>query len=290
MYFLKIIVLSAFIVTGLFPTNSYAEEWEASVPPVKQYLFKFYPKIYFTSAFFSENGKALNHASVTGLLYMEAPIHVQYGYTKSLAFGAVLPIGWSYQEKLTTGIPDPIQTTNLTVRELWLTVQHRWWTVPFISSSSIRVKIPLAKKSVAEDGLRIGDNQIDIYPIYYFSYFSKKRYWYTDTSIGYKFRLKNGDIKPFDEFNFRSVLGYELIADFQLRFYLYTDLTSFRNGEFESATLQFFQNEGSLHTFGYGLSMWLRPETRLEISTGGDWSGRNQYRGMRWTIGIVKII
>jgi len=290
MYSLKIIVLSVFIVSGILPVKSYGEEWEASVPPVKKYLFKFYPKIFFTSAFFSENGKALNLPEVTGLLYLEAPIHVQYGYTKSLAFGAVLPIGWTYQEKLTTESPDPITRTRLTIRELWLTIQHRWWTVPFISSSSIRIKIPLASKKDWEDGLRIGDNQIDIYPIYYFSYFSKNRYWYTDTSIGYKFRFKKDDIKPFDELNFRSVLGYELIPDFQLRFYLYTDLTAFRNGEFDPDTIKFFQNEGSLHTFGYGLSMWLRPETRLEISTGGDWSGRNQYRGMRWTIGIVKII
>lgn len=291
MYSLKIIVLSLFIALAIFPASSYGEEWEASVPPVKKYLFKFYPKIFFTSAFFSEEGKALNLPKVTGLLYIVAPVHVQYGYTKSLAFGAVLPIGLTYQEIIPTLRPDPI--TRFTVRELWLTVQHRWWTVPFISSSSIRIKIPLASKKNWEDGLRIGDNQIDIYPIYYFSYFSKNRYWYTDTSIGYKYRFKKDNIKPFDEYNFRSLLGYELIPDFQLRFFLFADLTAFRNGDFDSISpteIQFFQNEGSLHTFGYGLSMWLRPETRLEISTAGDWSGRNQYRGMKWSIGIVKII
>ena len=68
MYSLKIIVLSLFIALAIFPASSYGEEWEASVPPVKKYLFKFYPKIFFTSAFFSEEGKALNLPKVTGLL------------------------------------------------------------------------------------------------------------------------------------------------------------------------------------------------------------------------------
>ncbi|MCK5330485.1 MAG: hypothetical protein KAK01_03685, partial [Candidatus Marinimicrobia bacterium] len=77
--------------------------------------------------------------------------------------------------------------------------------------------------------------------------------------------------------------------DLQVRFFMYVDLTEFRNGEFEEGTLEFFEKEGRIRTFGYGLSLWPRPSVRLEMATGGDWFGCNQYRGMRWLVGITKI-
>lgn len=280
-----IFILSIFILT---PIDTQAGEFDASVAPDGRYLLRLNPKIYFTSAYFSDDGKPANLDTVTGLLYFEVPVHVQYGLSGALSVGVIVPLGWTYQEIRSDIRPDPIH--RLAIRELWLTVQHRWLTLPFISSSSLRIKIPLSKKKDWEDGLRIGDGQVDVYAIYYFDYFSKTRYWYTELMIGYKYRFKTGKIKPLDELNFKSQLGYELIPDLQVRFFLYADLTEFQNGKFEEDTLEFFEQEGRLRSFGYGLSLWPRPSLRLEMATGGDWFGRNQYRGMRWMVGITKII
>jgi len=270
------------------PVNTHAQEFGASVAPEGRYLLKIYPKIFFTNAYFSDEGKALNLETITGLLYFELPVQVQYGLTGSISIGVILPLGWTYREAQPYIRRHPID--RLTVRELWLTVQHKWWTLPFISSSSLRIKIPLAKKDDWEDGLRIGDGQVDVYPVYYFDYFSKTRWWYTELTIGYKYRFKSGNIKPFDELNFKSLLGYELWPKPQMRFFIYTDLTRFRNGEFGENNLEFFEQEGSLHTFGYGVSFKPFPLMQMYIATGGDWSGRNQYRGMRWILGITQIL
>ena len=275
------------LILILTPIATQAGEFDASVAPKGHYLLRINPKIYFTSAYFSDDGKPANLDTVTGLLYFEVPVHVQYGLSGALSIGAIVPLGWTYQEIQSDIRPDPIH--RLAVRELWLTVQHRWLTLPFVSSSSLRIKIPLSKKKDWEDGLRIGDGQVDVYPIYYIDYFSKLHYWYTELTIGYKYRFKTGKIKPLDELNFKAQLGYELIPDLQVRFFMYVDLTEFRNGEFEGGTLEFFEQEGRIRTFGYGLSLWPRPSLRMEMATGGDWFGCNQYRGMRWLVGITKI-
>ena len=279
-----------FVLLALFliPMDAAAWEFDANVAPGGRWLMKFYPKIYYTSAYFSDEGKSLNLDSVTGLLYMELPPHLQYGITDKLSVGAIVPLGWTYQEVKPEIREDPISRWAL--REIRLTVQHRWIAFGLISSSSVRIKIPLMDKKDWEDGLGVGDGQVDIYPAYYFDYFNKKYSLYTETGIGYKYRLKSGDVKPFDEWNFRCVLGRELMPVGQIRFFLYTDLTAFRNGDYGEIDGKFFQQEGSLHTFGYGVSLWPRPTMRLEIVTGGDWSGRNRYRGMRWMIGIAQII
>lgn len=282
-------VIIVFLLTLIImPVETYAGEFDASVAPKGHYLLRINPKIFFTSAYFSDEGKPMNLETVTGLLYFEVPVHVQYGITGSLSIGAILPLGWTYQE-IRPDIRED-QINRLAVREFWLTVQHRWLALPFISSSSLRIKIPLSNKKDWEDGLRIGDGQVDVYPIYYIDYYSTKRYWYAELTIGYKYRLKTSKIKPLDELNFRSQLGYELLPDLQMRLFLYADLTAFQNGEFGGDNLEFYEHEGNLRTFGYGISLWPRPSMRLEIATGGDWFGRNQYRGMRWLIGITKII
>lgn len=273
------------VICSLAPTGIDAVEFEASTAPAGKYLLKIYPNFFFTSAYFSNEGKALNLPGVTGLLYFELPVQVQYGVTGSLSLGAILPIGWTYQEEPER--QDPVQ--RLMVREVWITLQHRWLTFPFVSSSSIRVKIPLVDKKDWENGLRIGDGQVDVYPVYHFDYFNETRFWYVQFSVGYKYRFKKGSYKPLDELRFYSQGGYELFQDLKMRFFLYADLIKFRNGEFPEGDLKFFEREGSLHTFGYGLSLWPRPTFRLEITTGGDWSGSNQYRGIRWIIGATKI-
>jgi len=290
MYFLKSFLLITFLHLTSLTNLSLAGEDDASVAPAGSYLFRFYPKLYLTSAFFSDKGRSLNRDDITMLIYIESPLHVQYGLTKTLSIGGILPLGYTYEEVNPSIREKPI--SRIALREIWLTVQHRWLTVPFVAASSLRLKLPLASKTDQEDGLRIGDGQIDIYPAYLFSYYSKKRYWYTNIKIGYKYRFKKDELKPFDELNLNVVTGYELIPEFQLRFFILADLTAFRNGDFtalDSTEFRFFHNEGSLHTWGYGISLWPRPTLRLELVTAGDWSGRNQFRGIRWMVGIVKI-
>jgi hypothetical protein len=262
-----------------------AVEYEASTAPDGSYLLKVYPKFFYTSAHFSAGGRALNMTDVTGLLYFELPVHLQYGITKSFSIGTILPLGWTYQEEEER--QDPV--SRLTVREFWITLKYRWLTVPVISSSSVRIKVPLADKKSWEDGLRIGDGQVDVYPLLHLDYFNNTLYWYVMMTAGYKYRFKTGETKPFDELTFHGRAGYELFPDLRMRFYLYTNLTEFMNGDFSDEELEFFEKEGNLHEFGYGVSLWPRPTFRVDLTTGGDWSGTNQYRGMRWGLGFTKI-
>ncbi len=268
------------------PTSTRAQEFGASTPPKNLFFLRVFPKAFFTSARFSDEGKALNLDTVTGLLYVEVPVQVQYGVTGSLAVGAIVPLGWTYQEVAPGMGRDPIH--RFAVREVWLTVQHRWWTLPFISSSSLRIKIPLADKEEWEDGLRIGDGQVDVYPSYFFDYFSIDHYWFAEFALGYKYRFKSGDIKPFDELNFRSVLGFELWDRPKMEVFVFADLTRFRNGNYGETDPLFFENDGSLHTLGYGVSLEPYPLAQIYLDTAGDFSGRNRYRGMRWTVGLRK--
>jgi hypothetical protein len=277
--------LLAIAIVLLGPVGISAAEFEASTAPDGQYLLKVFPNFFYTSAYFSSEGRALSLGEVTGLLYFELPIQLQYGITESFSVGVYLPIGWAYQEKEAR----PESVDRIAVRELWFTVQHRWLTLPFISSFSVRLKMPLASKKPWEDGLHMGDGQVDIYPLYYFDYFSETMYWYVQMAAGYKYRFEASDYKPFDEITFYLEGGYELFPDLRMRFYLYADLKSFGNGDFLGEDLKFFEKEGYLHEFGYGISLWPRPTFRLEITTGGDWSGANQYRGMRWMLGFTKI-
>jgi hypothetical protein len=94
-----------------------------------------------------------------------------------------VPAGWTYQEAGLRGQA----TSTLDLREVWLTLQHRWLPLAFISSASVRVKIPLQRKQDFEDGLRIGDDQFDIYPVYYFDYFSRSHFFFSEFAAGYRF-------------------------------------------------------------------------------------------------------
>ena len=203
----------------------------------------------------------------------------------SFSVGTIVPLGWTYEEE--EGRTE--SRDRFAVREIWFTLKYRWLTLPLIASSAVRVKVPISDKEPWEDGLRIGDGQVDLFPICHWDYFDKTRYWYVQLSAGYNYRFKNGDIKPFDELVFSGRAGYELFPDLRMRFHLCTDLTRFMNGDYPDQNRKFYEKEGDLHTFGYGISLWPRPTFRLEITTSGDWSGTNRYRGMTWGIGFTKI-
>jgi hypothetical protein len=276
--------LAALLAAGVF-TPAAATEFEASTVPAGHYLLKIYPKFYYTSAYFSPGGRALNMEEVSGLLYFELPVHLQYGVTNSFAVGAIIPFGWTYEEEENRDQ----SVDRVTVREAWVTLKYRLLTIPLVVSPALHVKVPLAEKKAWEDGLRIGDGQVDLHPLCHLEYYSKTRYWYVQLSGGYKYRFKKEDIKPFDELTFYGRAGYELFPDLRMRFYLYTDLTEFMNGDYPGEDLEFYEMEGTLHEFGYGVSLWPRPTFRVDITTGGDWSGSNRYRGMHWMLGFSKL-
>ena len=272
------------LMPALAPAPLPGQEFGASTPPRGRYLLRVFPKAFFASAYFSDDGRALNLETTTGLLYVEVPIQVQYGVSGALAVGAILPLGWTYQEVRPEIRKAPVH--RFAVREFWLTVQHRWLALPFISSSALRVKIPLSAKEPWEDGLRIGDGQVDVYPALFFDYSSTEHYWFTELTVGYKYRFGKGETKPFDELNLRTVLGFELWGRPKMDVFLFADLTSFLNGDFGETDLLFFEKKGSLHTLGYGVSFEPYPLAQIYIDTAGDFSGRNRYRGMRWTVGL----
>lgn len=277
---------ATFAVMLAIPLASHAGEYEASTAPDGQYLLRVYPKFYYTSAYFGDDGRARNLPDVSGLLYFELPVQVQYGITGSLSIGAIVPFGWTYEEEESR----PEAVNRVAVREFWLTAQHKWLTFPFVSSSSVRVKVPLADKKDWEDGLHIGDGQVDIFPVYHFDYYNQRHFWYVQFAAGYKFRLKKGSYKPCDETRFYCQGGYELFPDLRMRFFLLADLVRYSNGEFPGDEVKVFERDGALHSYGYGVSLWPRPNFRVELTTLGDWSGSNQYRGIRWEIGITRIL
>ena len=279
------IALAATVIV-LISGPAIAADLEASTVPGGHFLLKIRPAFFYTSAYFSEERTARNLTDVTGLLYLELPVQLEYGITNSFAMGAILPLGLTYQEEGDRDNP----ASRLTVRDFWITLKYRWLTLPVISATSLRVKVPVAEKEPWEDGLGIGDGQFDIQAVSHLDYFSDTRYWYVQLAAAYKYRFEKDQTKPFDELAFGGRAGYELFPDLRMRFYLYGDLTEFLNGEFASDSLRFFEKEGDLYTFGYGVSLWPRPTFRVDLTTGGDLSGTNRYRGMRWTIGFTKIL
>jgi hypothetical protein len=281
-----VLLVAGAVITGLFVSTSvFASELEASTVPEGAWLLKIFPTFYYTSAYFSPEGRALNMDKVSGLLYFELPVHVQYGVTGAFSVGTIIPLGWTYEEE-----EDRAESLDrFTVREMWFTLKYRLLTVPLIASPALRVKVPLAEKKPWEDGLRIGDGQVDLFPICHLDYFDQTRYWYVQISGGYKYRFKKGDTKPFDEVVFAGRVGYELFPDLRMRLYLCADLTRFINGDYPEENRKFFEKEGDLHRFGYGISLWPRPTFRVEVTTSGDWSGTNRYRGMWWGLGFTKI-
>jgi hypothetical protein len=79
----------------LIPGSVPAQEFSAAAPPKGRFLLRAFPKAFFTSACFSEEGKALNLDTVRGLLYVEFPVQVQYGLPWGFSLGGALPLGWT---------------------------------------------------------------------------------------------------------------------------------------------------------------------------------------------------
>ena len=273
-------------VVALFPASGTdAGEFEASTAPDGGYLLQVFADFYYASAYFTEQGCAHNLTDVMGLLNLRVPVWTQYGITGAFSIGAMLPFDWVYSE--VEDSPDGI--SRFTVHEFWATFQYRYLTCPFLGALSLRVKVPLVDKKAWYNGLRIGDGQLDLFPVGHLDYFSATHYWYVQLAAGYKYRFKKGEVKPHDEVQFYGQGGVELFPELRMRFYLFTDLIEFVNGSYPGEDLKFYEKDGDLHVFGYGVSLWPRPTVRVEMNTAGDWSGTNRYRGMRWSLAITKV-
>ena len=277
----RTIIPLLFTLISAFSQISSAREFDASTLPRGRYLLKIYPKIFFASAGFDSESRSVNFAEVSGLTRIEFRFGVYRGITDNLMAGIILPLGYTrstYSPNLHRE-----RDTSIGLREIWLLVQHQWITLPVISSSSLRVKIPITDKKDFEQGLRIGDGQIDLYPVYYFDWVTPVHI-YLKSEIGYKYRIEKGDTKPSDEFRAILQSGYELIPQVRLRLFTFSDYTRFFGDEVEGESVP--GTSGYLYTIGYGVEIWPRPGFSMEMSTGGDFMGKNHFRGMRWVIGI----
>jgi hypothetical protein len=274
---------------ALLPAAAGALEFEASTAPDGSLLLETYACFFYTSAHFDQNGYSRNLEETTGLLIFRVPVSLQYGVTGAFSVGGILPVDVVYGEAYFEDEDRPLERSRFTVHEVWLTLQYKYITCPFLGAVSLRAKVPLAKKYDWYDGLRVGDGQVDLFPVLHLDYFSRTHYWFIKTALGYKYRFKKDDIKPHDEMRFFAQGGVELFPELKMRLFLLMDLIKFNSGSYPYEDLKFYEKNGDLHAFGYGLSMWPRPTVRIEIATAGDMSGRNRYRGMYWTVGVTKI-
>jgi hypothetical protein len=260
-----------------------AREFDASTIRRGEHLLKIYPEILFTSAGFDSEGRSIIFPETSGLTRVELRFGMYRGITDNLMAGIILPLGYTrktYSPHLHRG-----RDTCIGWREIWLLIQHQWIRLPVISSSSLRVKIPITDEKPFEKGLSIGGGQIDLYPVYYFDMPPRHgRSIYFKSQIGYKYRIKKGDTKPSDEFKAILESGYELIPEVRLRLFTFSDYTRFFGGKVKGERT--LGTSGYVYTIGYGVEIWPRPGWSMEMSTGGDLMGKNQFRGMTWVIGM----
>ncbi|MGD9141653.1 MAG: hypothetical protein PVJ42_08950 [bacterium] len=281
-----LLALAALVLT---PAGPRAMEFEASTPPKGGLVLETHASFYYASAYFDQHGYVRNLEETTGLLVFRVPVYVQYGVTSAFSVGGMVPIDLVYGEAYFEDEDRPLERSRFTVHEFWINLQYKFLTSPFLVSVSMRTKVPLAEKYDWYDGLRVGDGQVDLFPVVHLDYFSRTHYWFIQTAYGHKYRLKNGDINPHDESHFHALGGVELFPELKMRMFLLTDIIRFKKGSYPYEDLEFYEKDGNLNSFGYGVSLWPRPTIRIEIATAGDLWGENRYRGMYWTVGFTKI-
>lgn len=274
---------------ALAPTTARALEFEASTAPKGGVVLETHAYFFYASAYFDQNGYSRNLEETTGLLIFRVPVYVQYGVTGGFSVGGMLPIDVVYGEAYFEDEDRVLERSRFTVHEFWINLQYKFLTSPFLAAVSLRTKVPLAEKYDWYDGLRVGDGQVDLFPVVHIDYFSRTHYWFIQTAFGRKYRLKKGDIKPHDELRFCAQGGVELFPELKMRMFLLADLIKFSKGSYPYEDLEFYEKDGDLQSFGYGVSLWPRPTIRIEIATAGDLSGKNRYRAMYWTVGFTKI-
>jgi len=198
--------------------------------------------------------------------------------------GILLPVG--YIKKTYPEEPD-FSTTKL--RNPWLIIKHQFWSEVVHAASSLRIKFPITgfepltdDIEPLADGFDIDDKQLDIYPVYYVDWqMSLGTYIYGE--IGYKYRMKSGNIKPSDELKLIVETGYAIVPGV-LRMFTFSDFTKFFGGKINDEADKL--SEGYLYTIGMGVRFFLRRNLRVEVCSCAAPSGTNQFRSLGGSVGI----
>jgi len=261
-----------------------AKQFDASVIPKGAVFFKVYPNVLVSGAKLGDSGTSTNFTNASLLSYVDVPVEFYYGLTDSIMAGILLPVG--YIKKTYPEEPD-FSTTKL--KNPWLIIKHQFWSEVVHAASSLRVKLPITGSEPLTDdiepltdGFDIEDKQLDIYPVYYLDWMmSLGTYIYGE--IGYKYRMKSGNIKPSDELRVIVETGYAIVPD-TLNMFTFSDFTKFFgskiNGEKDKLS------SGYLYTIGMGVRFFLRRNLRVEVFSCANPLGKNQFRWLGGRVGV----
>ena len=271
------VVFAAVSASVLSPSDCTAVRFDASVPPKGAWYVKTYPKFFATSAHFNDSGRAISLAGVSQMTYIDTPLEIYYGVSPSLMAGVMLPLGYVREAYDLAGSSSATRLGNP-----WLIVKHQFWSEVVVAASSLRIKIPITEADALLAGFDRDDKQIDLYPIYYMDWqMSLGTYVYGQ--IGYKYRMKNGDVKPSDELKLVVETGYAIVPGI-VRMFTFSDFTKFFAGNVDGETDEL--SSGYLYRIGAGVRFFVGRNLRVEVFTNADPLGRNQFRGIGGCLGI----
>ncbi|MFC1719445.1 hypothetical protein ACFL6S_37695 [Candidatus Poribacteria bacterium] len=270
-------VIFLVLTCGLTSLTCYAGQFDAAVIPKGAFYLKIFPEIFVISARFNDSGKPENIPGLSQLSYIDNQFELYYGITDSLMAGVLLPVGYvrqSYNAKGTSS------TTE--VKNPWIVIKHQFWSEVVASASSLRIKLPITEIDALKEGLDMDDKQVDIYPVYYLDWMmSQATYIYTQ--IGYKYRVKNGSIKPSDELRLVVETGYAIVPGL-VRMFTFSDYTRFFGGKIGDEKERF--SAGYLYTIAAGVRFMMGRDFQVEILTHADPYGKNQFRGIGGHVGV----
>lgn len=274
----KIAFLSFLVLTcGLVSLTCYAGQFDATAIPEGALYLKIYPEIFVTNTRFDDSGNAVSIPGLSQLSYIDNQFELYYGLTGSLMAGVLLPVGYvrrSYDVKGTSAITK--------VKNPWIIIKHQFWSEVVASASSLRIKLPITEIDPLEEGLDMDDKQVDIYPVYYLDWtMSQATYIYTQ--IGYKYRVKNGSIKPSDELRLVVETGYAIVPGL-VRMFTFSDYTRFFGGKIDGEKDRL--SAGYLYTIAAGVRFLMGRDLQLEILTHADPYGKNRFRGIGGHLGV----
>ncbi len=276
----KAVSLISFVFV-LASWNCLAVQFDASVPPRGALYLKVHPIVLVTSARFDDSGKAQNIEHVSQLSYIDTQTELYYSITGSLMAGGLLPVAYIRRSYVSGEISN---TTR--VRNPWVIIQHQFWSEGVVSASSLRVKLPITEIDPFEENFDVDDKQVDVYPVYYIDWMmSAGTYIYGQ--IGYKYRMKNDQVKPGDELKLLVETGYAIVPGI-IRIFTFSDYTRFFASKINDEKVEF--SSGYLYTIAAGARFFLGRNLRVEVLTKADTFGRNQYRGIGGHVGVGYVL
>jgi hypothetical protein len=270
-------IFASFILVSLTLWDCLAVQFDASVPPKGAFYFKIYPEIFVTSARFDNSGKSINLPDISQFSYVDTQTEFHYGLTDTLMAGVLLPI--EYVRKTYTV---DVKTNDTRIGNPWLIITHQFWSEVVTATSSLRVKLPITDIESMEAGFDLDDKQVDIYPVYYFDWMMSIG-TYINSQIGYKYRMKNNQIKPSDELRLIIETGYAIVPAV-IRIFTYSDFIKFFSSKIDGQIIEL--SKGYIYTIGAGVRFFLGQNLRIEVLTNATPFGKNRFRGIGGHAGI----